>query len=106
MDLRSYLEMRYPHMIGFIEGSNYPPPLHAQYIAQFTSLLWIGGIVLLVAGDSILSAVGAADHPIYIWMKNNKMMAFGLLFLLNNIGANMLTTGAFEIYFNGKLKIA
>ena len=90
-------------MIGFIEGSNYPPPLFAQYVAQLTSLLWISGIVILVAGDSVLSMIGAANHPLHLWVKNNKMMTFGALFMLNNIGANMLTTGAFEIYYNGDL---
>ena len=36
-------------------------------------------------------------------VKDNKTMVFFALFMINTFGANQLSTGAFEIYFNGDL---
>lgn len=42
------------------------------------------------------------EPEFYQSMKNNKMTAFMLLFLLNNVGNSLLTTGAFEIFVDGE----
>ena len=101
LELRSFLENRNPNLIGYIDGENYPPPLHAQYLASAASGIFFGGIILLMMGDSIFSSIGMPEPEFYTYMKNNKMTTFGILFLINNIGNSMLTTGAFEMSING-----
>mmetsp|Transcript_1771 Transcript_1771/g.2781 ORF Transcript_1771/g.2781 Transcript_1771/m.2781 type:complete len:136 (+) Transcript_1771:373-780(+) len=103
LELRSFLESRNSDLIGFIDGENYPPPLSSQYIASATSLLFFGGLVLLMLGDQIFANLGIPEPDFYVYMKNNKMTSFGALFVLNNLGNSMLTTGAFEIFVNGDL---
>ena len=36
------------------------------------------------------------------FINENKMTTFGLVFLANNVAANMATTGAFEVYLDDK----
>lgn len=102
LELRSFLENRNPNLIGFIDGENYPPPLHAQYIASAASLVFFAGIALLMVGDNLFESMGMPEPALYTKMKNNKMATFGILFLINNIGNSMLTTGAFELSINGE----
>lgn len=78
LEMRTFLENQYPQLIGYIDGENYPPPLHAQYIAQFTSMMYFGGIMLIMGGDFIFQNLGFAQPPaFYDLIKSNKMMAFG-----------------------------
>ncbi len=111
------MEAGYPELIGNVEGGKlikasvilyhfttglYPPPLHAQYIAQLTSIMWIGGIFLMIGGSSIFSTLGIAEPAFYQFMKENQGMTMIGLFFLNSMGNSMLSTGAFEIYLDGK----
>lgn len=54
------------------------------------------------AGETIFQMLKMEEPEFYQSMKTNKMTAFMLLFLLNNVGNSMLTTGAFEIYVDGE----
>lgn len=54
------------------------------------------------AGETIFQMLKMEEPEFYQSMKANKMTAFMLLFLLNNVGNSMLTTGAFEIYVDGE----
>lgn len=101
--LREFLENRNSDLIGFVEGTTYPAPKEKQMLAQLMSFAFLGGIVLLIAGDSIFSALKIEEPGFYQTMKTNKMTAFLLLFLINNIGNSLLNTGAFEIYVDGDL---
>ena len=87
---------------GFVEGTNYPPPYEKQILAQICSFIFLAGIALLIGGDAIFRMLNTEEPEFYKSMKENKMTAFMLLFLLNNIGNSLLTTGAFEIYIDGK----
>lgn len=102
-EVRNFVESQYPSFRGNISGANYPPPLFAQYFAQFTSFIWIVGIALLLAGSQIFSALGIPEPEFYHWANNNKVAVFVGLFILNNIGNSMITTGAFEVYLNDEL---
>lgn len=58
----------------------------------------------MFAGDSIIKALGFTEEPgFYTYIKQNKMMVGGALFVINNIGSNMMNTGAFEVYLNNEL---
>jgi selT/selW/selH-like putative selenoprotein len=105
LEVKSFLETnpRYTAFKGNIYGSNYPPPYHAQIIANVTSSLWVIGILLLIFGDYIFKAIGIQEPEFYVFMKNNKMGVFFGLFVLNNLGSQQLATGAFEIYVDDVL---
>mmetsp|Transcript_18611 Transcript_18611/g.31014 ORF Transcript_18611/g.31014 Transcript_18611/m.31014 type:complete len:136 (-) Transcript_18611:242-649(-) len=101
--LREFLESRNSKLIGFVDGANYPPPREKQILAQIFSFFFLVGIAVLFGGETIFKMLGMAEPELYVSMKNNKMTAFLLLFMLNNVGNSMLTTGAFEIFIDGEL---
>lgn len=101
--LREFLESRNSKLIGFVEGANYPPPKEKQMLVQVFSFFFLAGIALLLGGDMIFQMLSMQEPEFYVTMKANKMTAFLLLFLLNNVGNSMLTTGAFEIFIDGEL---
>lgn len=79
-------------------------PSWKEAIAQFTSMLWFLGLGFMFAGDMIIKTMGFTQEPeFYTYIKQNKMMFGGALFVVNNIGANMMNTGAFEVYLNDEL---
>jgi len=105
LDAKKFIENdpRYTDFVGNIHGSNYPPPAHAVIISKITSALWLGGIVLMIGGDSVFKFLHIAEPQWYVLMKNNKVASFGALFIMNSMGNSQLSTGAFEIYINDEL---
>lgn len=101
--LREFLETRNSKLIGFVEGTNYPPPKEKQIIGQIMSFVFMAGIALLLGGETIFQMLNMPEPQMYQSMKANKMTSFLLLFLLNNVGNSLLTTGAFEIFIDGEL---
>ena len=60
-------------------------------------------MILLVAGDWVFQTLGIVPPPIYYRAKENKIMAFILVFFVSNYISNALTnTGAFEVAYGGK----
>lgn len=86
---------------GFVDGANYPPPKEKQLLAQVFSFFFLAGLAILFGGDTIFPMLNMQEPELYVTMKNNKMTSFLLLFMLNNVGNSMLTTGAFEIFIDG-----
>ena len=73
-------------------------------IAQITQYIFLAGIALLFFGSTIFQLLGMTAQPEwYKSMKQNQVMVGVGLFVLNNFGANLLNTGAFEIYVNNEL---
>lgn len=105
LDVKRFVETdpRYAAFLGYIEGANYPPSPVAVVASQLASGVWILGILLLIGGEGVFSALGMREPEWFVSMKNNKAASFGLLFVINNIGNSMLSTGAFEIYINDEL---
>ena len=100
-EVRNFIEAQYPDFRGNIIGANYPPPIHAQYVAQLTSIIWMVGIAFLLAGSQILGLLGFSEpYPaLFELMNKNKVGVFFALFILNNVGNSMLTTGSlFSVY--------
>jgi selT/selW/selH-like putative selenoprotein len=105
MDVKRFVESdpRYTAFLGNVHGANFPPPYHAVIISQIATVLWYLGLGLVFGGDHIFNALGIAEPDFYVYMKNNKMAAIAGLFIMNSVGHNMLSTGAFEIYINDQL---
>ncbi|RHX99208.1 hypothetical protein DYB30_013480 [Aphanomyces astaci] len=98
------LEANYPHLIGRIEGGHHLPPAWKQNVASFIGYIQMAGFALLLFGEHILSALGLpVDFYLFTQMRENKFVAFGVLMVLGSVSQSMLTTGAFEVYFNDEL---
>jgi thioredoxin reductase-like selenoprotein T len=94
--------LRDKHVVQF-ESANYPPGPLAETIASLASYIWIVGIFFLMVGSSVLASFGIPEPAFLKEIANNKLAAAGVLFLINQCGHSMLTTGAFEIFYNDRL---
>lgn len=96
--IEHFIKSNYPEFnVNNISGSTYPPSKIAETIAAVTNLIWLLGIALLFAGTYIFKFFGIPEPRFYTTMKENPVMTFGCLFIINSMGASQLSTGAFEI---------
>ena len=84
-----------------ISGSTYPPTKTAETLAAIANIIWLVGIALLFAGSYLFKAIDMPEPKFYISMKENPVLTFGCLFIINSLGASQLSTGAFEIKVDG-----
>jgi len=104
LEYRSFIESNFPQLSGHIDGMNYPPPEYAVHLASLTSYCYFGGILFLVLGETIFNSLQIPLPSLYLqYVRDNKMMAFFGLMILQSVGNSFLTTGAFEIYVDGDL---
>ena len=105
VDVKRFIESdpRYTAFVGNIQGGNYPPSAQAKLIATMTNYLWFGGLGMVFLGESLFSTLKIREPEWFVYAKNNKMSTLAMLFIINSVGHNMLSTGAFEIYVNDKL---
>jgi len=85
-------------------GSVYPPGPMKSFIAQICSLVFLLGLVTMIAGkffgDSLrIPALSELAQK----MNENQMQSIMIIFMANIIGGQMLSTGAFEIYLEEDL---
>ena len=73
LEFKNFVEAAHPQFIGHIHGGIHPPPMHAQYIAQIASVSWFGGIILMLGGSSIFSALGMQPPYLFNIMKENQV---------------------------------
>mmetsp|Transcript_28313 Transcript_28313/g.90610 ORF Transcript_28313/g.90610 Transcript_28313/m.90610 type:complete len:139 (-) Transcript_28313:490-906(-) len=103
LQLRNFLEVKFPDLIGHITAEVYPPPPGAEIAAQLTGMLQLVLLACLFLGSSVFKAIGfKEDSPVVKFVEENKMMLFIGCFLLNNVAANLTKTGAFEIMLGDK----
>ncbi len=100
LQVKGFVESNFPDTDVVITGGNYPPPSYAQTISSITGFIWFTGIAFLLGGSQIFKILGIPEPKLYIEFSNNKMTAFIILFVINNIGASLLSTGAFEMFLN------
>jgi selT/selW/selH-like putative selenoprotein len=67
-------------------------------------MIWLGGIVGYNLAPQIFTKLNINPHPAwYNKMKENSIAWFFGLFMFNNLGTSLLSSGAFEIYIDGAL---
>lgn len=54
-------------------------------------------------GGQVFSTLGVPTPAWYGQVAENKMMTFGAVWFANNMAAQLVNTGAFEIYVDGEL---
>ena len=93
-----FIKSKYPEFnMNNISGSTYPPSKMAESIAAIANLVWLVGIALLFAGSYFFKLLGIPEPKYYTSMKENPVLTFGCLFVINSMGASQLSTGAFEV---------
>lgn len=105
MELSRYINSYFPDTVGKVSGSVDRPPEFWIMISQLTSLLQICGMAFVVLGDSLLETFGLSPANTPKWLasvKENKIGVFFVLFFLNNYANSHLSTGAFEVVYNGR----
>lgn len=102
MQVKAHLEERYPGME--VIGSNYPPPSNQVALAQVVKVGMLGTMGLTLAGAQIFAALNLNKPGFVDKMEKNRMTTcMGAWFVGNTISSNMLSTGAFEVYYDGHL---
>lgn len=96
------LQQRYPQLVGRVHGEHFPVPPLRQALGSIVGFVQMGGLAMLFVGGPIFRALGFAEPPAwYNQLLENKMMLFGGYFFLNMLNTQLLSTGAFEVYYEG-----
>jgi thioredoxin reductase-like selenoprotein T len=104
MQLKMFLEQKFPHLHGSIDGENYPPPATNVLIANTIGLLQSLGFFFLLGGEFICGLLGIAlSDGVKNYLSENKMMLFMCLFFCNSLAQSLISTGAFEVEYNGSV---
>lgn len=103
LEVKRFLERKYPQLVGNIEGGYYPLPPTNQLIASVAQYVYMGGLFYLFGGTYIFQHFGIQEPEFLQPIQQNKVAAFGALFMINMIGANFARTGAFEVFVDGEL---
>jgi len=88
-----------------IEGGNYPVETWKQYLAKFVSYVQMGLFAVIFLGHYLLEYTG--PNVVIEKLQENKWMAlFGTFILCQNLQSMCLSSGAFEVYVDGKLQFS
>lgn len=71
-------------------------------LAQLSGFVQTFGMIFVFFGDKLFSMLGMFPPPWFNTVKENKMLAFGAIFMFNTVAQNLVSTGAFEVTYNGK----
>lgn len=90
--------------MGRVHGENYPLPPLRQALGSAVGAVQMGGLAFLFFGNTLFRLLGMAEPPAwYGQLMDNKMMLFGGYMALNMVHSQLVSSGAFEIYYNGAL---
>uniref|UniRef100_A0A914WDK6 SelT-like protein n=1 Tax=Plectus sambesii TaxID=2011161 RepID=A0A914WDK6_9BILA len=93
---------KYPNVE--IEGSNYPPAPWKSFAAQIFGIVKIAAIIAIISGRDPFTMLGYPTPGFFTWATQNKLSSCMMLFLLGNtVETSLISTGAFEIFFNGQM---
>mmetsp|Transcript_25258 Transcript_25258/g.30534 ORF Transcript_25258/g.30534 Transcript_25258/m.30534 type:complete len:144 (-) Transcript_25258:297-728(-) len=106
LQLKQFLETRFPELRGKILGENYPPPPHAILLSNIVSGAQMFSMVAMLVGDGIWSYVPFMNGPPswYYGVKANPVPALiGMFIIIPTMASSLITTGAFEVELDGNI---
>lgn len=103
VNLRGYLINKYPQLERSVRGENYPVAYPLQLLATTVGMLQTMSMVFVFFGGRIFTSMGMQEPSWFEVMKNNKMAVIGSMMLLNSVVQSSVQSGAFEIYYNGRI---
>lgn len=103
MQVKQLLEQNFPGME--VLGSTYPIPASRQMLGNLISVVQMAALIMIFAGPQIFAAMGHPQPPAwYQQLAGNKASAgIAVWFVGNMLHNSVMSSGAFEIYFNGQL---
>jgi len=101
MQYRQMLQRIYPQTP--IVGRNFPPSPQKVLIAQIGQYAFFAGIALVFFGEQIFRALNMAPPAWHAGLTENKMQTCLFLWIMNSVATSQMSTGAFEISFNGEV---
>jgi selT/selW/selH-like putative selenoprotein len=107
LQLKQFLETKFPELRGKILGENYPPPPHAILLSNVVSGVQVFAMVTMLVGDGIWSYVpfmNGTPPSWYYGVKANPVPALiGMFIIIPTMASSLITTGAFEVELDGKV---
>lgn len=91
--------------IGEIEGELFPPPYLHALASQCLSYIFFVGLFMVMLGEYFFTSVLPMESALKVvrTMKENQMITIIVLMACNMVASQLLSTGAFEVYFNNTL---
>ena len=88
-----------------MSGDLFPPTVFAAVFSQLLSYVFFIGLFLVFAGEWFFTSVFSWELGLRLVrsMKSNQMMTIVVLMGVNMLANSLLSTGAFEVYFNEQL---
>lgn len=84
-----------------LEGGTYPPPPPRMQLAHALGLIKLGIIALVLLGVDPFHSLNRPTPSFVTWMLQNKLYSCLMVFFVcGAIESKLVSTGAFEIYFN------
>ena len=103
LQLKGFLEDRYPQLEGNVTGSHHEPPMIGTVLSYLVGVIQVVGLVSVFMGDSVFQFIpfmnGVPDW--YHSLRENPMGAIILVFfVLPSISQSFSASGAFEVMFD------
>lgn len=98
-DYAAIIRDKYPDMN--VIGDNFPPSTLNRILVQVIGILKMGIIFMILANVNPFQLLGQATPAIWSWLSSSKI--YGCLitfFICNTIEGTLISSGAFEIYYN------
>lgn len=96
------LREKYPGLT--IIGDNFPPPASKHYFALCFNVAKLLTIALVVINVDPFALLGMETPAFWFWLASNRIFGCLITFFVSNvIEGQLISTGAFEISYNGRL---
>lgn len=97
------LREKYPELT--IIGDNFPPPTAKHYLALAFNVVKLLTIALIVINVDPFAMLGLETPTFWVWLASNRIYGCLMTFFISNtIEGQLISTGAFEISYNGMYK--
>ncbi|BDA44855.1 probable thioredoxin reductase-like selenoprotein T [Coccomyxa sp. Obi] len=84
-------------------GTAYPVPPHKAFMAKVMMVAQYGSIGLLLGGEQLFAALGMPVPELYQQYRDKRTgIVLGIWLLGNALQNQLVSTGAFEVYYDGE----
>lgn len=85
-------------------GSTYPVPRYKEWLSNMVGAVQLAGLLFVILGERLFRALNIPTPEFYGQIAQSKFAAcMGVWFIGNLLRNNLVSTGAFEVYFDGNL---
>jgi len=105
MKVAQVLQQQASSRIGTIDGGIFPPSYFNTLTSQLLTYIFFIGLFLVFIGEYFFTSVFPLTNLASLsrMMKENQIVTMIVLFGCNMLASKLISTGAFEVYFNEQL---